>query len=101
MRLLITTACVARPGSMQDLADGHAVDFLAANGLVRAETICVDGAMVTAGAVLAQMFAGIAIKSAAAGPAASAERFPAFVLLLLPLAVGIFRQSGRGFGHLH
>src|SRR4051812_43477008 len=86
----ISAAMIPRPGGIKDAADGNAMYLLAALCLMDTEAGVVNGTKVLLGRILTQMFAGVTVKSAAAGSAAAALRFPLFFVLLLPFEIGGF-----------
>lgn len=78
---------------MKDLAHRNALERLAADGLVHAETVLINAAEVLAPFASAQMFTRITFRHAATGTAASAKRFPTLLVLFLPLFVSFLIRS--------
>lgn len=75
---------------MQDIPDRDAQKRLAAACLVRAETIIVNCTPIPAVVQFFEVFARVALRRSAAGPATPAEGFPFFLLCLLPKSVTVF-----------
>jgi hypothetical protein len=91
IRLLffIAAAVIAWPRSVEDLTDGNTADLFAADSLMNTEPCFINAAKIFSGRILTQVFAGVAIKSPAAGAAAATLSFPARQLIILPLLVEV------------
>lgn len=74
---------------MDNLAYRNASDGFSSYSLMFAEAVFINATVILALFTSTQMFAGIAFSHSAAGPAASAKRFPSLFLNIMPLFVSV------------